>query len=315
MLTAHWPGPVMAALGAEYDMTAPVGDDRLIGDELLEALEGAWAFCPVYYDQVDADLIARLPESVEIIASFGVGVDHIDLAAARAAGKIVSNTPDVLTDDTADLAIGLMIAAARGFYEREALLRGGEWGGSRVGEGLYHRISGKTLGIIGMGRIGAATARRARAFDMKVIYSSRSRKPGLEASLGLTWCEDIDALVIEADFVSLHCALSDDTRHMIDARRLGMMKPGSYLINTGRGPLVDEAALVEALREGRLAGAGLDVYEREPELAAGLAELPNVTLLPHIGSATHETRAAMGMRVKENLDAYRDTGEPKDPVA
>ncbi len=314
VLTAHWPGPVMAALQADYALTAPTGDDRLTGDALFAALEGAWALCPVYYDSVDAAFIARLPDSIKILSSFGVGVDHIDLGAARAKGLCVANTPDVLTDDTADLTIGLMIAASRGFYEREKLLRSGSWAGSRVGEGLYSRVSGKTLGIIGMGRIGAAVVRRARAFDMEIIYSSRSRKPELEASLGITWCESIDALVAEADFISLHCALTEETRHLIAARQLGLMKPGAYLINTGRGPLVDETALVEALQAGQLAGAGLDVYEREPKLAAGLAELDNVTLLPHIGSATVETRAAMGMRVKENLDAFRDSGEPKDPV-
>lgn len=316
VLTARWPGPVMAALNADYDLTAPTGDDRarLTGDALFAALEGAWALCPVYYDRIDVEFIARLPASLKIIASFGVGVDHIDLGAARTKGLRVSNTPDVLTGDTADLAMGLMIAAARGFYEREASLRSGGWAGSAVGESLHHRVSGKTLGIIGMGRIGAAVARRARAFDMEVLYSSRSRKPELEASLGIIWCEGIDALLAEADFVSLHTALTDETHHLMNARRLGLMKQGAYLINTGRGSLIDEAALVEALKAGHLGGAGLDVYEREPGLAAGLADMANVTLLPHIGSATTETRAAMGLRVKENLDAYRDTGAPKDAV-
>ncbi len=314
VLTARWPGPVMAALNADYDLTAPQGDDRLTGDALFAALEGAWALCPVYYDRIDAEFIARLPRSVRLIASFGVGVDHIDLAAAKAGNVTVANTPDVLTDDTADLAIGLMIAAARGFYERETLLRSGKWAGSTVGEGLHRRFSGKTLGIIGMGRIGRAVARRARAFDMKILYASRNRRPELEASLGIMWREEIDALVAEADFVSLHPALTDETHHLMNARRLGLMKQGAYLINTGRGGLVDEAALVEALKAGHLGGAGLDVYEGEPELAAGLADMANVTLLPHIGSATHETRAAMGLRVKENLDAYRDSGEPVDAV-
>ena len=316
VLTARWPGPVMAALDADYDLTAPTGEDnaRITGDALFEALEGAWALCPVYYDRIDADFIARLPASLKIIASFGVGVDHIDLGAARTKGLRVANTPDVLTGDTADLTIGLMIAAARGFHEREASLRSGDWAGSAVGESLYHRVSGKTLGIIGMGRIGRAVARRARAFDMEVLYSSRSRKPELEASLGIAWRQSIEELLAEADFVSLHPALTDETHHLMNARRLSLMKQGAYLINTGRGPLVDEAALVKALKAGHLGGAGLDVYEREPELAAGLADMTNVTLLPHIGSATHETRAAMGLRVKENLDAYRDTGEPRDAV-
>lgn len=314
VLTARWPGPAMAELTAGYDLIAPDEDDRLTGEALFAALEGAWGFCPVYYDVVDAEFIARLPESIEIIASFGVGTDHIDVAAARNKGLQVANTPDVLTDDTADLAIGLMIAAARGFYERETLLRSGKWVGSGVGEGLYHRVSGKILGIIGMGRIGAAVARRARAFNMEILYSSRNRKPELETELGVTWCEDIDDLIAEADFISLNCALTPETRHVIDAGRLGLMKESAYLINTGRGPLIDEAALVEALKAGQLAGAGLDVYEHEPELAVGLTELQNVTLLPHIGSGTHDTRAAMGMRVKENLDAYRDAGAPKDPV-
>lgn len=317
VLSARWPGPVMEALEAEYDLVAPRGDDHLAGEALFAALKGAWAFCPVYYDRVDAGFLARLPDSVKIIASFGVGVDHMDLAAASARKLPVSNTPDVLTDDTADLTIGLMIAAARGFHERETLLRSGAWNGSGVGEGLHHRVSGKTLGIIGMGRIGAAVASRALAFHMRIIYHSRSRKPELEAKLGperLTWCESIDELLARADFVSLHTALTEDTRHLMDARRLGLMKAGAYLINTGRGGLIDEAALVTALQAGRPGGAGLDVYEFEPKLATGLVDLKNVTLLPHIGSATHDTRAAMGMRVKENLDSYRDTGALKDPV-
>ena len=306
--------PVMAALDADYDIVALGRDDSIPSpQEVIAAAEGAEAICLVFYGG-PAALLSALPDSVRMIASFGVGVDHIELAAAKDKGLIVTNTPDAVVDATADIAFGLIIASARKFYEREKTLREGRWTNFSPTADLGRDVTGKTLGIIGLGPIGRAVAERARGFRMKLIYHSRTRKPDAEAALGLEWREDVDAVAAEADFLSLHCALAPETRHIIDARRLGLMKPTAFLINTGRGPLVDEAALVAALRDGTIMGAGLDVYEREPKLAEGLAELDNVTLLPHIGSGTVETREAMGFRLKANLDAWFATGEPGDRV-
>ncbi len=299
----------MAALKRDYEV---ILTDR---DGLHSLPEGAEAFCPLFYDTVDRKLIEGLPSSVKIIASFGVGVDHIDLQAPREKSLIVTNTPDVLSDDTADLTIGLMIAVLRGFSRGEHLLRQGKWTGPDVTGLLGRKVSGKTLGLVGLGRIGEKVARRARAFDMKILYFSRTRKAHLENNLGLKFIPSLEKLVTISDVVSLHIPLSDRTHYLINADILKMFKPGAFLINTGRGGLVDEKALVKALADGLLAGAGLDVYEFEPELAEGLQALENVTLLPHMGSATEETRTAMGLRVKENLDAYFTTGQVKDRVA
>lgn len=308
VLTRRWTAAAMAALAKDYDIVLASGDD------LKSALEGADAFCPVFYDTIDAALIEALPSSIKIIASFGVGVDHIDLDAARKKSLIVTNTPDVLSDDTADLTIGLMISILRGFSQSERLLRTGGWHGPEVTGLLGRKVTGKILGIVGLGRIGEKVARRARAFEMEVLYTSRTRKPDLEQELDLRYVATLEELVAKADIVSLHVGLSADTRHMIDREILEKFKSGAFLINSSRGALVDETALVKALKQGPLAGAGLDVYEFEPKLAKGLQTLDNVTLLPHLGSATKETRTAMGLRVKQNLDAFFATGTPKDPV-
>lgn len=283
-------------------------------EEIITLAQEADAFCPVFTDAVDKALIDALPGNVKIIASLGVGVDHIDLDAAKAKEIAVSNTPDVLSDDTADLTMGLIIAAMRGFYKGETKLRKGTWQGATISSLLGRKVTGKTLGIVGLGRIGEKVARRAKAFNMKIIYHSRAPKPVLEKELGLVFCPEMGDFLGKADVVSLHCDLNDDTHHIINENSLKMFRKGAFLINTGRGKLVDEAALVKALASGHLGGAGLDVYEAEPELAKGLAGLENVTLLPHLGSATYETRTAMGLRVKENLDAFFATGKPRDPV-
>jgi lactate dehydrogenase-like 2-hydroxyacid dehydrogenase len=212
------------------------------------------------------------------------------------------------------LTIGLMIAAMRGFSAGEKHLRDGNWRGTTMSGLVGRKVSGKTLGLVGLGRIGEKVARRARAFDMEILYFSRTRKAYLEKNLGLKFIPSLEELVAISDVVSLHTPLIHQTHHLINADILKKFKPGAFLINTGRGGLVDEAALVQALTKGPLAGAGLDVYEFEPELAEGLQALDNVTLLPHLGTATEETRTAMGLRVKENLDAYFATGQVKDRV-
>ncbi len=314
VITAHWPQTVVKALKQNYDLIMPPPDGALKGDALMTALQGADALSPLFYDKVNASFIEQLPESLKIIAGFGIGTDHIDVKTARAKGIAVSNTPGVVTTDTADLTLGLMIATARRFYEREQNIRTNNWQALALMEGLGQRITGKTLGIIGLGAIGQAVAKRAKAFDMKVIYHSRTRKPEVEKSLGLEHVGDLNQLLTNADIISLHAALTPDTHHMINKDAFKRMKPTAILINTGRGGLVDEKAMVSALAAREIMGAGLDVYEFEPKLAKGLAELDNVTLLPHIGTATVETREAMAMRVKENLDNFFEVGEPLDPV-
>lgn len=312
VLTRPWPKPVLAALKEDYRLALAHPPSA---KGILSALEGAAAFCPAFSDPVDGELIAKFPETVRLIASYGVGVDHIDLAAAKQKRLVVTNTPEVVSEDTADLTIGLMIAVMRGFSRGEALVRARRWRGTGTEGFLGAKVSGKTLGIVGLGRIGWLVAGRARGFGMTILYHGRNRKPEADKETGVVFCPSLEDMVGRCDVVSLHCPLTDETRHLIDAALLKKFKPGSYLINTGRGGLVDEAALVAALENGPLAGAGLDVYAFEPKLADGLAKLENVTLLPHIGTATEETRVAMGLRVKENLDLFFAGKPVRDQVA
>ena len=312
VLTTPWTEQAMAALRQDYEVALFEVD--LTSDDFIAALAGAEALCPVFYDNIDRALIERLPERLKLIAAFGVGTERIDIAAAHQAGITLTNTPEVVTDATADLTIGLMIAALRGFTPGQRRLRDGRWEGPDVKDFLWHSVSGKSLGVIGLGRIGSAVARRAKAFGMRLLYHSRRPKPGLEAELGLEFRETLEALLKDSDVVSLHLPLSPRTRHIIDAAALSHMKPGAVLINTGRGGLVDEAALAAALLEGRLFGAGLDVYEDEPAVHPDLLRCPNATLLPHMGTAAEETRTAMGLRVKANLDAFFAGREVLDPV-
>ncbi len=304
LLTTQWPLDVTKALEIDYHVIKPNDGEDFSMDEIVAHSSSVDAICPAFYNPFDATLIEQLSKRVKLLASFGVGTNHIDVKAAVVKGLLVSNTPDVLTNATADIAIGLMISTYRRFYDREMALRNKQWPGASLTQHLAHDISGKTLGIIGMGRIGQAVAKRAGAFDMPVKYWSRHRKPEIEADLNLTFCDNMEELIASVDCLSLHTALTDDTHHLINTKRLKMMKKDSVLINTGRGPLVDEAALCNSLESGHLWGAGLDVYEFEPKVNERLMALKNVTLLPHIGSATHETRSAMGFRVKENLDRY-----------
>ncbi len=312
VLTTPWTERAMAALREDYEVALFEGD--LTSEAFFAALAGADALCPVFYDAIDQALIERLPKRIRLIATFGVGTDRIDIAAAGEAGITVSNTPEVVTEATADLTIGLMIAALRGFSPGQCRLREGRWMGPDVKDFLWHSVSRKTLGIIGLGRIGTAVARRAKAFEMRLLYHSLSPKPGLEAELGLEFKETLEALLNDSDVVSLHVPLGPRTRHIIDAEAIAHMRPTAVLVNTGRGPLVDEAALAAALLDGRLFGAGLDVYEDEPAVHPDLLKCPNVTLLPHMGTAAEETRTAMGLRVKANLDAFFLRGQALDPV-
>ena len=278
-----------------------------------DALADADALLCLLTDRVDAALLDRAPR-LRVVANAVVGYEHVDVAACRARGIVVTNTPDVLTEATADLTWALLLAAVRGLPQSERSLRAGEFHGWGFWDYLGGDLMGKTLGIFGMGRIGKAVARRAAPFGMRVIYHNRSRlSADEELALGASYV-DLDALIERSDVLSLHAPLTERTRHVIGRDALSRMKPGSWLINTARGPLVDEAALVDALRDGPLAGAGLDVYEREPAVEPGLLDLPNVVLLPHIGSATHETRTRMAMLAARNAHAVLRGEPPLTPV-
>ena len=313
IVTRRWPAAVEEALAARFDTWLNADDHPFTGEEMAEALRNADALCPTVTDSLGANLF-RPGMRVRIVGNYGVGYNHIDVAAARRQGIVVTNTPGVLTDCTADLAMTLILMCARRAGEGERELRAGEWTGWRPSHMVGSRVTGKTLGIVGMGRIGQATARRARhGFGMRIACYSRSPVPrAVLDELQAKQVSELDELAAHVDFLSLHCPVTPETHHLIDARRLALMRRTAYLINGSRGPLVDEQALADALASGRLAGAGLDVYEREPEVCDVLPGLDNVVLLPHMGSSTAETRDAMGMRVVENLDRFFAGEEPPD---
>ncbi|MET0292392.1 MAG: D-glycerate dehydrogenase [Steroidobacteraceae bacterium] len=315
LLTRRWTSAVESYLSERYDVTLNTSDVPMTAAQLTAALRDYDAVCPTVTDALDAAVIEATPRRAKIIGNFGVGFNHIDVEAARRAGLVVTNTPDVLTDTTADLAITLMLMVARRAGEGERELRAGKWIGWRPTHLLGVDLTGKTLGLIGYGRIAQATARRAHhGFGMKVVYNSRRRaSEAVEKDCSATYIAEVDELLRRSDVVSLHCPGGAETFHLLDERRLGLMRNGAILVNTARGPVIDELALVAALRAGRLR-AGLDVYEQEPKLAPGLAELENVVLLPHLGSATEETRTAMGMRVAANLERFFAGEAPLDRV-
>jgi len=293
-------------------------EDRPLGAEgLVEAMRSADAVLTTVTDKVTAEVLSAEPRRARIVANFGVGFNNIDVEAAKARGVVVSNTPDVLTDATADLAITLLLMVARRTGEGERHLRGGHWTGWRPTHMMATHVTGKTLGLVGMGRIARAVAKRAHhGFGMKVIYHDPFPPPAdVAAALGAEPRAELDEVLREADFVSLHCPATPETRHLMNRERLGLMRPDAFLVNTARGDVVDEAALVEALQQKKIAGAGLDVFEREPEVTRALLSMENVVLLPHLGSATTETRVAMGMRALENLRLFFGGKPLRDRVA
>ncbi|SNT03863.1 glyoxylate reductase [Sphingomonas laterariae] len=291
------------------------GDEPMDRAALAAAMAASDVFVPTVGDEIDAALIAAAGARLKLIANFGNGTDHIDLAAARARGIIVTNTPGVLTEDTADMTMALILSVPRRLAEGEKLVRAGEWTGWSPTGMLGHRIGGKTLGIIGMGRIGQAIARRARGFGLSVHYHNRHRLPAvIEDELGATFHAELDAMLQTVDIVSVNCPHTSATHHLLDERRLALLAPHVYLINIARGEIVDEAALITALENGRIAGAGLDVFEHEPAVDQRLLALSNVVLLPHMGSATFEGRAAMGAKVIANIRAWADGHRPPDQV-
>jgi len=300
LVTLNLPKEPLDRLGGECEVDFHSEDRPMERKAFLERLPGKEGLLPSITDAVDAEAMDRAP-GLRMIANFGVGFNNIDVAAATARGIPVSNTPGVLTDATADVAFALILAVNRRVVEGDRMVREGRFRFWAPFLFLGSEVSGKTLGIVGMGRIGQAVARRARGFGMPVLYNNRSRLGREEeAALGASF-RSLPDLLAEADIVSLHVPLTPETRHLIDREVLGRMKPSAVLINTSRGPVVDEKALVDALRAGTIAAAGLDVYEEEPRLAAGLAELDNTVLLPHVGSATWETRMKMADLAVTNL--------------
>jgi lactate dehydrogenase-like 2-hydroxyacid dehydrogenase len=296
----------------DYDET----DTPVPRPVLAEALRHYDAICPTITDSIDAFLLATPGITVRILANFGVGIEHIDLAAAREAGIVVTNTPDALTEATAELALLLMLMAARRAGEGERELRAGRWTGWRPTHLLGQSLQRKTLGLAGFGRIARATAARARAFGMSICYHSRTRADAeTEARLDARYLPSLGELAGIADVLSLHVPGGPATRNMVDAALLARMKPNAILINTARGPIIDETALAAALRQGVIAAAGLDVYANEPAVDPALAVLENAVLLPHLGSATLETRTAMGMQAAANLEAFFAGLEPPNRVA
>ncbi len=315
LVTRRWPEPVERALKAQFDVVLNEGDKPLGQAELAAAMGEFDVLCPTVSDKIDAAVISG-GDRVKLIANYGVGFDHIDIAAARAKGIAVTNTPGVLTDATADIALTLMLMAARRAGQGERELRGGQWQGWCPTHLIGSALKGKVLGCVGFGRIAIATARRAHhGFGMKVAYyARRPAEDAIAQELQAEFCSDLRDLLIKADFVSLHVPGGAETANMIDAAALATMKPGSYLINTARGSVVDHAALAQSLRSGHLAGAGLDVYPAEPKVPAELLDIENVVLLPHLGSANSETRVAMGMCALANVAAFAEGADLPNPV-
>jgi len=315
VVTRALPDAVAARMEALFDVRLNQGDAPADGDALAALLADCDVLVPSVTDRVDAALLAAAGGRLGLVANFGAGVNHIDLSAARARGVIVTNTPGVLTEDTADMVMALIVSVPRRLAEGEKLVRSGRWAGWSPGGMLGHRLGGKALGIVGMGRIGQAVARRARAFGLAVHYHNRRRLPAaVEAELAATFHASLDAMLPLADVLTLHTPLNADSRGLLDARRIALLRPHAYVVNASRGGILDEEALVDALEKGRLAGAGLDVWEHEPRIDPRLLALPNVVMTPHMGSATYEGRTATGEKVIANIRAWADGHRPPDQV-
>ncbi len=317
IVTRRWPAAVEHVLAERFDATFNKGDTPFGEHQLKAALLDFDAVLPTVSDRLPRAIFPRANGRARLIANFGVGFSHIDIEAAREQGISVTNTPGVLTDCTADLAMSLLLSVARRTGEGERELRASEWQGWRPTHMIGTKVSGKTLGIVGMGRIGKAMARRAHfGFGMKIVFHNRSRADDADIrAMNAEQLPTIEDVLAASDFVSLHCPGGTENRHLMNARRLDAMKPGAFLVNTARGDVVDQEALIAVLQAGRIAGAGLDVFADEPNVPEALTRLENVVLLPHLGSATEETRGAMGMKVVENLVAFFEGRPVPDRVA
>jgi glyoxylate reductase len=298
-----------------FDTRLRENDVPMTKAELAEAIRTADVLVPTVTDRIDASLLSQAGPNLRLIANFGAGVDHIDLATCRSRNITVTNTPDVLTEDTADMTMAMLIAASRRLAEGERLVRSGKWSGWGPTFMLGHRIWGKRLGIIGMGRIGQAVARRARGFGLSIHYHNRKRvHPDIEAELEATYWESLDQMLARMDIISVHCPHTPATYHLLSARRLKLLQPHAYVVNTARGEVIDENALTRMLAKDELAGAALDVFEHEPAINPKLLQLDNVLLLPHLGSATIEGRIDMGEKVIINIKTFVDGHNPPDRV-
>ena len=315
VVTRRLPDVVETRLKELFDVELRDPDVKMTRDELIQAMSRADVLVPCITDHIDATMLAQAGPKLKLIASYGAGVDHIDVATARQRGILVSNTPDVVTEDTADMALALILAVTRRIPEGLAEMQHGDWRGWAPMAHLGGRLSGRRLGILGMGRIGLAVARRAKAFGMQIHYHNRKRvRPELEAELEATWWESLDQMVTRMDIISVNCPHTPSTFHLMNARRLKLMKPSAVIVNTSRGEVIDENALTRGLRAGEIAGAGLDVFEHGHEINPRLRELPNVVLLPHMGSATLEGRIEMGEKVILNIKTFADGHRPPDQV-
>ncbi|WP_297615444.1 D-glycerate dehydrogenase [uncultured Roseicyclus sp.] len=315
VVTRRLPETVETRMSELFDVELRSDDKPLSKADLVAAMSRADVIVPCITDRIDGGMLAQAGDRLKLIANYGAGVDHIDVATARQRGILVSNTPGVMTDDTADMALALILAVLRRLPEGMAVMQTGAWDGWAPTAFMGGRVAGKRLGILGMGRIGQAVARRARAFGMQVHYHNRRRlHADIETALEATYWDSLDQMLSRMDVISINCPHTPSTFHLLNARRLKLMKPTAVIVNTSRGEVIDENALTRMLRAGEIAGAGLDVFERGREVNPRLRELPNVVLLPHMGSATREGRIEMGEKVLINIKTFADGHRPPDLV-
>ena len=314
IVTRRLPG-VESRMKELFETTLNAEDRQLSRTALVTAMQECDVLVPCVTDKIDADMVEQAGERLRLIANFGAGVDHLDLAALHRRRIMVTNTPGVFTEDTADITMALILSATRRLSEGIRMVADDKWDGWAPSAMLGHTLRGKVLGIVGMGRIGQALAHRARAFGMQIHYNNRRQLPeALETILGAKFEPDLDVMIANADYLSLNCPATPATRHLLNSDRIRRMKAEAYVINSGRGDLIDEEALILALQEGRLAGAGLDVFDGEPDIDRRLVDLPNVVALPHLGSATVEGRTAAGEKIIANIQSWADGHSPPDRV-
>ena len=315
ILTRRLPDSVETRMRELFDAVLNEFDQPFTQAQLIDAVKTADVLVPTVTDNLNSSIIEQAGPRLRLIASFGTGVDHIDVNAAREKGITVTNTPGVLSEDTADVAMALILAVPRRIVQGDTKIRSGQWDGWSPTGMLGHRINGKRLGIIGMGSIGQAIARRAKAFGMSIHYHNRKAvHPSIEAELEATYWDNVEQMLPRVDIISVNCPSTTATHHLLNGHRLSLLSSHSYLVNTGRGDVIDEQALIDLLKQKKIAGAGLDVYENEPIVKSELFDLPNVVLLPHIGSATIEGRHAMGDKVIINIQTFLDGHTPPDRV-
>ncbi len=315
IVTRKLPDSVETRMRELFDTELNVTDQPMSRAALIDAVKRADVLAPTITDEIDAELLSQAGEQLKLIANFGAGVDHIDVAAATERGLTVTNTPGVLTEDTADLTMALMMTVSRRIVEGANVVQAGQFKGWAPTWMLGRRVTGKRLGIIGLGRIGSAVARRAKAFGLQIHYHNRKRvSPRIEEELGATYWDSLDQMLARMDIISVHSPHTPATYHLLSARRLKLLQPHAILINTARGEIIDEDALADLLAEGKIAGAGLDVFEFEPHINPKLLKQPNAVLLPHLGSATVEARVDMGEKVIINIKTWMDGHRPPDRV-